>query len=525
MYKILIADDEGIVCDSLKYIINKDFGSTCELFFAKSGRQAIETAEQNQPDIAFIDIKMPGINGLSALQEMKRKNPSMRALILTAYDSFDYAKKAILLGAVDYLTKPIDRQKITDCLVKIMHEIDEERRKRNDDLAIKERMETAAPIIENGFVLALITRNEYAYSGEQYRSLLGIKEDKGFMIVLEWDQQFNEKQPENPIDASVKGQKLASKMSSNIKMYMRAYLSPIMGNKIFCAVPYEMTDMTYDDRLRIIEKVRVLVESLKKETGNDFKAGIGAVHYWESMYDSYLEAVNALHHGVRSISHIDDLIVPDDSSRQQDSIKRMVLDAAARGNAEDVRTEANAYTAWLYQDSSLSLDDIKVELMELITEAGRKVIEQGIPVSKEPEHALLKAESKKELFKIFTDGLEEICTQTIAKDAQSDTAVSKVKKYLDEHYNQDISLDWVSEHVNISPYYFSKLFKQEMGCGFNNYLTRIRMEKAKRLLEDTQMPIKEVCAEVGYSDPNYFSRLFKRWTGLAPTELRGALQQ
>jgi two-component system response regulator YesN len=525
MYKILIADDEGIVCDSLKYIINKDFGSTCTLFFAKNGRQAIETAEQNRPDIAFIDIKMPGINGLNALQEMKQNNPGLRALILTAYDSFDYAKKAIMLGAVDYITKPIDRQRITDCLVKIMHEIDEERRRRSDDLAMKERMASATPMIESGFVITLITRCEYAYGGEQYRKLLNIQEDKGFMIVLEWDQQFNQKLPENPIGASVEGQKLASKMSSCIKTYIRAYLSPIMGNKIFCAVPYELSDMNYDDRLRIIEKVRVMVEALKHDIGFDVKAGIGSVCSWETMFDSYLEAVNALHHGVRSISHIDDLIVHNDNDRQQDNIRRMILDAVTKGNRSELRTEANAFIAWLYRDKDISVEDVKVQLLELIVEAGKKVSEQGIAVSKQPEYDILHASEKPDLARIFTEGLQEICCQPLADDTKMSLAVAKVKKYLDTHFSEDISLDKMAEQVNISPYYFSKLFKQETGTGFNNYLTKIRIEKAKSLLENTDMPIKEICAEIGYQDPNYLSRLFKRWTGLSPTELREVLKK
>ena len=100
MYKILIADDEGIVRDSLKYIIEKDF-SDCEIYLAKSGRQAIENAEEYSPDIALLDIQMPGINGLSALREIKAVNKKVRALILTAYDNFDYAKEAVaaLAGA------------------------------------------------------------------------------------------------------------------------------------------------------------------------------------------------------------------------------------------------------------------------------------------------------------------------------------------------------------------------------------------------------------------------------------------
>ena len=285
MYKILIADDEGIVRESLKFIIDKDF-SDCEIYLAKSGRQAIELAEENRPDIALLDIQMPGINGLSALREIKSMNPKIRALILTAYDNFDYAKEAIELGATDYIMKPIDRKKIVEELTKLMHSIDEERRKRQDDLNIRERMEAVVPIIENGFVLSLIIQNEYGYSGAQYRSLLNLSEDYGFITVFEWGEGFEKDAPGNPVGASVRAQKFAAQMGGQIRIFFRAYLSDIMGNKLIAAIPWTNPEMSYQERLRMIERMRSLVTSLKEMVGIDFKAGIGSVESWADMFDS-----------------------------------------------------------------------------------------------------------------------------------------------------------------------------------------------------------------------------------------------
>ena len=150
MYKILIADDEGIVTDSLQFIIEKNFGGECQVAVAKNGRQAIEQAEAFQPDIALLDIQMPGINGLKAMEEIRTQNPKVRALILTA---------------VDYLMKPVNKKVIVERLTGIMHGIDQERRKRKADLMVKEKMEAVVPIIENGFVISLIIQNEYEGSG------------------------------------------------------------------------------------------------------------------------------------------------------------------------------------------------------------------------------------------------------------------------------------------------------------------------------------------------------------------------
>ena len=106
------------------------------------------------------------------------------------------------------------------------------------------------------------------------------------------------------------------------------------------------------------------------------------------------------------------------------------------------------------------------------------------------------------------------------KETQSESAVEKAKKYMEENFSKDISLEDVSMKVDISSYYFSKLFKEETGRNFIEYLTELRMEEAKRLLKETDMSMKEICGMVGYSDPNYFSRSFKKYTGVTPTEAR-----
>ena len=98
MYKIMLADDEGIVIDSLKFIIEKEFKDTCEVQYAKTGRSVIELAESFRPDVAVMDIQMPGINGIDAMKEIRRSNNHTVFIVMSAYDKFDYAKDAIDLG-------------------------------------------------------------------------------------------------------------------------------------------------------------------------------------------------------------------------------------------------------------------------------------------------------------------------------------------------------------------------------------------------------------------------------------------
>jgi len=118
MYKIMLADDEGIVIDSVKFIIEKEFGNDCIIEFAKTGRSVIELAENFRPDIAIMDIQMPGINGIDSMKEIRKTNNNVIFIVMSAFDKFDYAKEAIKLGVMDYITKPMERTKLLAALKK-----------------------------------------------------------------------------------------------------------------------------------------------------------------------------------------------------------------------------------------------------------------------------------------------------------------------------------------------------------------------------------------------------------------------
>ena len=120
----------------------------------------------------------------------------------------------------------------------------------------------------------------------------------------------------------------------------------------------------------------------------------------------------------------------------------------------------------------------------------------------------------------MSDSCRNIATK---REERSSSVVEKAKEYIANYYNKDVSLDDVSREVNISSYYFSKIFKEETGQNFIEYLTNIRIDKAKELLLDSECTMKQICTMVGYSDPNYFSRSFKKKVGVTPTEFKGGV--
>ena len=206
MYKIMLADDDGIVIDSLKFIIEKEFPGDCVVEYAKTGRSVIELAEGFRPDIAVMDIQMPGINGIDAMREIREANAHTVFIIMSAYDKFDYAKEAINLGVLEYLNKPVEREKIVQVLRRAMGMIDRDREKRSQDLLIREKMETVIPIIENGLIQNLLYHEHFEEDIDNFRNLLGIREEYAYMAALVCGESQEGNHMTNAVGASIRVQ-------------------------------------------------------------------------------------------------------------------------------------------------------------------------------------------------------------------------------------------------------------------------------------------------------------------------------
>lgn len=136
-------------------------------------------------------------------------------------------------------------------------------------------------------------------------------------------------------------------------------------------------------------------------------------------------------------------------------------------------------------------------------------------------NSLFNSDLRNGLKEWFTDKIKQAAANVAyKKNDRSSSTIQKAIVYINQNYTSDISLDEVSREVDVTPYYFSRLFKEELGVNFVEYVTNLRVERAKYLLKTEGKSIKEVCADVGYSDPNYFSRMFKKHEGLSPTEYK-----
>ena len=525
----MIADDEGIVIDSLKFLIEKKYGNQCVIEYAKTGRSVIELSERFRPDIAIMDIQMPGINGIEAMKEIRDTNKNIVFIVMSAYDKFDYAQEVIKLGGViEYITKPMEQSIFINTLNKAMEKVDEDRKRRSNDLLIKEKLETVIPVIESGFIYNVLLQEHFEEDIKNYMSLLEIEDQFGYMVAIISGETQQGNHMTNAVGSGVRMQKHFIDVRNCIKDYIpSAIIGSAMGNKLAVMVPYKSEKMDYNERIILIGKARELAKKLRNRMDFSFRVGIGSVKSIHELSKSYNEALDALISTNESVAHADDL--PMGCEYEADypvELENHLFNSIEKGNVDDAISFAGRFFDWMVENYSDDIMDIRLKTIEFILWAEHMAYSKGGMVYQFKARQdylpdLLKMQDYHEMREWFTHKILLSCQNILTKKTEkSVNIIEQAKDYISNHYNSDLSLDDISRIVDISPYYFSKIFKEETGVNFIDYLTNIRLEKAKELLVSTDNSMKEICAKIGYSDPNYFSRAFKKNVGVTPTEFK-----
>lgn len=533
MHKLLIVDDEQIVLDSVRFIVEKDIGETVVTDFARSGREAIEKSESFRPDIVVIDIKMPGISGLDAIARIKELQAGVLFIIITAYEKFDFAVEALNLGVLEYLNKPLNRGKLVTAIRNAIKIKEEERRKLNIELEVKEKLALILPMLEGGFIYSLMFSDGHSDELESYIKILNLDSDGGYVMTIEFGEKGADKRLENKIGSGIKSQKFYPQMRDMIKESCECIVGPVMLNRIITYVPCDCSGAEYEQRLAALGIASAIYEKLRAENdiGLDFYIGIGKSYTSMSdAYRSFEESVRAIGYAQESgIFHINDIPLERSfTAAYPESEEKLLMKKLAAGETDACLLMFDHIFEWLRGAYNGNFQEMLASLMELVISIRRTARDYGIGdgnhlSSSRYINEFLSLEDIGALKTWIKNRIRSVSGRIKgARETKLSGIIVSARDYIANNYCSDITLEDVSEVVNVSPNYFSKLFKDETGSNFIDYLTTLRIEKAKKLLSDSKQYNKEICYQIGYSDPNYFSRIFKKVVGVTPTEYKAS---
>lgn len=521
MCKLLIADDEALEREGLEMIIERLMPDTFQFFHAQNGRVAIELAEEIRPDIVMMDINMPGIQGLEALKEIRGKNPDIKMVLISAYDYFSYAQEAISLGVKDYLLKPAKREQIMELLKKLLAEIEREKKQRKDELELKEKVSHLLPLVENELSIMLMLEHVQEVDLRRLTKMLELDVQAGFTMVISFSQKeetdfkrFNEEK-----------RNIFHAVKNLIKANRPCIVSPIIGSQMALFLPLPDTANSYSHRGESITLGRKICQQIKNQFRLTVYIGIGSVQQGvEGFRQSYHEALMVAtdHFSPAHVRHFKDLHMESGLRSFTIEEERQLLQVMQNSDEATVIQTFREMFGRLIHHTGQDMEICRNRISELFIVLSRRLFEWGI--SAEGVTHFGSIAHLEQLGETAEYRLRHIHQMVVEKrETRTRSQLDQAREYIKENFRSDITMEEVAEQVNLSSYYFSKMFKQQMGETFIDYITKIRIDEAKSLLVNSDLSLKEICYQVGYNDPNYFSRVFKKVVGKSPSEYRTGL--
>lgn len=519
MYKLMVVDDEQIVIDAVKHIVKSEMSDLKVSQTARSGRNAIEKARIERPDIVLMDIQMPGIDGLEAIREIQKIHNNIKFVIVSAYDYFEFAKQAVELGVKDYLLKPVDKASLIEVLERIAEQLDEERKEYDMALETRERIEKMLSVVGHGFIYSLLL-SQKADIGK-YKELFEIDSDSGYIFIMTVEGNTGGGNVAR-LGEGMQFQKLYSYFTDRMKFKCKCIIGPLMLDRVVVYVAASQKN-AYKQRVAAIAMLEEILAMIEAKFDIVVHMGIGGLCEDGDILISYQEALRALNYADEEhITHIDDISTNIGNAGYEIlSEGKNLVKAIERGDsskcANILMDIFNEYPD-IYDNESL-----KNRFIEIMVVAHRIAIEHGIDSDERINYGkyimqITRCESQKEFEQMYIEKITHIAAKI--RDNKKNNiglVVDAANQIIAERFDQELTLDEISKELCISPQYFSRLYKDKMGINFIEKLTAVRIENAKALMEQGQYTIKEICYMSGYSDPNYFSRLFKKHEGMSPS--------
>ena len=532
LYRIMLVDDEEEVRKAMIRKMDWEQLGFTVAGDAENGEDALEKLEQLEPDVVMTDIRMPYMDGLTLVARIREKYPSIKILIFSGYDDFEYAKQAIKYRVTEYILKPVNGEELAEILRRVRVSLDEEIEERRNISMLQKSYENSLPMLREVFLNDLVSRGadisamapklrEYGVDILDARKWLAAVIHVERMEQEEGQELFRHQEL---IPISVR--KLVEDHMETFGRF--TVFNSAEGITLIAAVDGNNSETG------LINLLDDICKESRRMLGVSITVGVG--HSCDTLQEisrSYQTAVDALGYrgivgGGRTI-YINDVEPVNRGKLQFETKEEAELTAVIKFGTKDQIGDMLRGFAARMDDAKVHANQYQVYMLTIVNCLIRLMQQYDLKMSdmfdSEEHYAdIIKRICRRESF--AEEMIPMACRMNEALDQARDNTTRKViveaKEFIQENYaDPELSVDVLCRYLHMSPAYFSTVFKRETGQTYVNYLTEVRLQKAEELLEKTDDKTYEIAQKVGYQEQNYFSYVFKKRYGVSPTKYRG----
>lgn len=530
MYQLLIVDDESSVVDSLALTIEWDEQGIETVHRAYSADEALEIANKHAIDVLVTDIRMPEMDGLELIAQIRLFSRKMRCIILSGHDEFEYAQKAIEFGTMNYLLKPVDIDALIRAVRAGIEDIEREWEEISSRRRLQQTLHAHLPLLRNQLLNDLLRnkpiRNELL---EERLSILGLSFRTGSpyrMMVIRLEEDFS--------SYDLQSLSLLEYAVGNIgeevfqDLYEVWHGASEQGYLVFLIRSREEGGLALADSFAV--KLQNHVQKFLKGSLSICLSGTSS--FPQEISETYLASVSSIHRKVGN--HQSYFITMEDAPAPARERARLSLleppllpSLLEEGNWDEAVAKVHRILRMSEPDAEPSADHLLTVLLYLSSALSLSFSSEDGSVEEqlgEEFDLLLRKKSQLTRQRILEWSERRIGDlRSRASHEMEDShqqIASKVRAFIQTHLAEGISIQLVADHVKLHPVYLSKVYKTVTGETIGDYLYRTRMERAAHLLRDTELRIAEISGQLGFLAPPHFIKIFKKQYGCTPQEFR-----